>query len=110
MAVTEQALQLLKARYFLKDEKGTPVEDEPALWLRLSKAIAAAEPTKKREQCQQEFYDVLSTTMFLPNSPTIMNAGKRGGQLAGCFVVPVEDDITAIFNAVKFAALIQSSL
>lgn len=85
MAVTEQALQLLQARYFLKDETGIPVEDEAALWQRLSKAIAAAEDTaKKRDQRQEEFYTYLSSQMFLPNSPTIMNAGKKGGQLSAC--------------------------
>ncbi len=110
MAVTEQALQLLQARYLLKDEKGALIEDEEGLWNRLSKSIASAEDTtKKKEQWQDEFHNLLVNQWFLPNSPTIMNAGKKGGQLSGCFVVPVEDNIQAIFNAVKFAALIHKT-
>ena len=110
MGVTKQALQLLEARYLLKDERGVLIEDEEGLWNRVSKSIAAAEDTaKKREHWTSEFHDILSQQWFLPNSPTIMNAGKKGGQLSGCFVVPVEDSIQAIFNAVKFAAMIHKT-
>ncbi|MEZ6187896.1 MAG: adenosylcobalamin-dependent ribonucleoside-diphosphate reductase [Planctomycetota bacterium] len=108
---TPQALEILRARYLLRDRSGEVVE-EPAdcLW-RVARALAAAETRWGRvpEGQAQAFYEVLAALRFLPNSPTLMNAGKPAGQLSACFVLPIEDSLTEIFDAVKYAAVIHGT-
>lgn len=113
-ALNRRALEVLKARYLLRDSKeGRIVENPMQLFERVAKHVAAAEEkfggrTQKRFWTAR-FLESLSKLEFLPNSPTLMNAGTSLGQLSACFVIPVEDDLAQIFDSLKLAALIQQS-
>ena len=97
------AVRVLKKRYLLKDDMGNATETPLELFRRVAKAVAL-DP-----ESEEEFFNILSNLEFLPNSPTLMNAGTDIGQLSACFVIPVEDSLTSIFDAVKSMALIQQS-
>jgi ribonucleoside-diphosphate reductase alpha chain len=107
MELTENALKVLKARYLLKDESGHPVESPEEMFRRVARNIASAEDDPP--YWEEKFHDLMSSLDFLPNSPTLMNAGKDIGQLAACFVLPVEDSMEGIFGTLKNAALILQS-
>ncbi|MEW6162559.1 MAG: adenosylcobalamin-dependent ribonucleoside-diphosphate reductase [Nitrospirota bacterium] len=111
MNLTENALKVLQQRYLLKDERGKVVETPEGMFERVAKAIASAESLYggSPEEWGERFYALMSTLKFLPNSPTLMNAGKDIGQLAACFVLPVEDSMNSIFDTLKNAALILQS-
>ncbi len=105
---------VLQKRYYIKDENGAPAEDAKALFWRVASTMALEEnkypeSTYKIEELARNFYDLMNHGKFLPNSPTLMNAGTRLGQLAACFVLPVGDSIEEIFDAVKYAAMIHKS-
>ncbi|MDD5615877.1 MAG: adenosylcobalamin-dependent ribonucleoside-diphosphate reductase, partial [Candidatus Methanoperedens sp.] len=97
------AIRVLKKRYLLKDDVGNATETPLEIFRRIAKAVAL-DP-----ESEDEFFNVLSNLEFLPNSPTLMNAGTDIGQLSACFVIPVEDSLESIFDAVKDMALIQQS-
>ncbi|MCZ7358285.1 MAG: adenosylcobalamin-dependent ribonucleoside-diphosphate reductase [Candidatus Methanoperedens sp.] len=97
------AVRVLKKRYLLKDENGNVMETPLQLFRRIAKAIAL-DP-----ELEDEFLNMLINLDFLPNTPTLMNAGTDLGQLSACFVIPVEDSLVSIFDAVKSMALIQQS-
>ncbi len=108
----ESALLVLKRRYLIKDERGEPVESPDDLFRRVADFIAVAEDNFKgghRDRTGEAFYTMLSGLEYLPNSPTLMNAGRDLGQLAACFVLPVEDSLESIFEAVKETALIHQT-
>jgi ribonucleoside-diphosphate reductase alpha chain len=112
--VNENAKIVLQRRYQRKDTDGVVYETVKELFWRVASAIAAEEAkyeksTTKPARLARDFYDLMTTYRFLPNSPTLMNAGTDLGQLAACFVLPVEDDIEGIFDAVKHAAMIHKS-
>jgi len=107
--LSENARQVLARRYLLRDEAGAPVETPAELFRRVARAVAEAEDPAERPRWAERFEARLSALEFLPNSPTLMNAGRPHGQLAACFVLPVEDDLAAIFDALKWAALIHQS-
>lgn len=112
--VNDNAMVVLSKRYLKKGPDGTPEEDVRGLFWRVAGAIAAEEAnypdsTWKPEALARRFYDLMVGMRFLPNSPTLMNAGTPLGQLAACFVLPVGDSMDEIFDAVKFAALIHKS-
>ncbi|MBI4824415.1 MAG: adenosylcobalamin-dependent ribonucleoside-diphosphate reductase [Nitrospirae bacterium] len=112
MNLTENALKVLNARYLLKDEKGHVIETPEEMFQRVAGTIASAERLYDGEEpsyWQGRFYEIMSDLRFLPNSPTLMNAGKDIGQLAACFVLPVEDSMQSIFDTLKNAALILQS-
>ena len=111
MELTENALKVLRARYLLKDPAGNVIETPEEMFRRMAQSIAAAENIYNRDAAlwEKKFFDTLSSLKFLPNSPTIMNAGKSMGQLAACFVLPVEDSMKSIFDTLKNAALILQS-
>lgn len=111
MELTENALKVLKARYLLKDEKGNVVETPEAMFRRVARNIAEAELLYNEDigYWESRFYELMSQLRFLPNSPALMNAGKSIGQLAACFVLPVEDSMKSIFDTLKNAALILQS-
>jgi len=111
MELTENALRVLEARYLIKDEKGNVVETPEELFLRVAKTIASAESLYggNPDEWKDKFLSLLTNLRFLPNSPTLMNAGKELGQLAACFVLPVSDSMNSIFDTLKNAALILQS-
>lgn len=94
---------ILTKRYYLKNEKGEPVEDWPGLCRRVAQATASNESEEK------EFFQIMEECAFLPNSPALMNAGKKDFSMSACFVLPCEDSMEGIFQAVKEAALIQKA-
>jgi len=112
--INENAKIVLHRRYQRKDTEGIVYETTKELFWRVASAIAEEEgkykkSTYKPAELAREFYDLMTSYCFLPNSPTLMNAGTDIGQLAACFVLPVEDDIEGIFDAVKHAAMIHKS-
>ncbi len=111
--LTENALHVLERRYLKKDKQGQITETPEEMFRRVAQTIASAELTydskanvKAREE---EFYQLMANLEFLPNSPTLMNAGRELGQLSACFVLPIEDSMESIFDAVKHTALIHKS-
>ncbi|HYB92868.1 MAG TPA: vitamin B12-dependent ribonucleotide reductase, partial [archaeon] len=94
-------------------ERGNPIETPSQLFHRVAKAVAAADLIYDKNanvaEVEEEFYQLMAHQEFMPNSPTLMNAGTEMGQLSACFVVPIEDSIEGIFNAVKWMAVIHKS-
>ncbi|MFZ6016633.1 MAG: adenosylcobalamin-dependent ribonucleoside-diphosphate reductase [Nitrospirota bacterium] len=111
MNLTENALKVLQHRYLLRDEAGKVIETPEEMFRRVAKTIASAESQygSSSDEWGEKFYELMSTLKFLPNSPTLMNAGKDMGQLAACFVLPVDDSMNSIFDTLKNAALILQS-
>jgi ribonucleoside-diphosphate reductase alpha chain len=111
MHLTENALKVLKARYLLRDEKGKVTETPEEMFQRVARAIASAETLygEDPQVWEKKFYEAMSNLLFLPNTPTLINAGKDIGQLAACFVLPVDDSMKSIFDSLKNAALILQS-
>ncbi|MGC9099117.1 MAG: adenosylcobalamin-dependent ribonucleoside-diphosphate reductase [Candidatus Micrarchaeia archaeon] len=108
------SLVVLAARYLLKNEEGKIVETPKQLFTRVANTIAGVESRYGASEediakLAKEYYDAMTKFDFMPNSPTLMNAGTRLGQLSACFVLPVGDSITEIFDAVKWAALVHQS-
>lgn len=113
MALTPNSLFTLKERYFLRDKQGEIIEDEHQLWHRIALAIANEESSDNVEEWYEKFHHLVSTQEFLPNTPSIMNAGLPEGQLSACFVLPIEDAILngkdGIFDTLGQAAKIHQS-
>ncbi|MBP7528378.1 MAG: hypothetical protein KA801_10655, partial [Syntrophorhabdaceae bacterium] len=110
--VDETALTVLRKRYFVKDDAGEPVETPDGMFRRVADHVASAEMAldpESREKLADEFFRIMHDLEFLPNSPTLMNAGRELGQLAACFVLPVEDSLDSIFEAIKETARIHQS-
>lgn len=113
MKIGNNAELVLQRRYLAKNEKGEITETVEGLFRRVADAIAAAE-LKFDEKADVKkysdvFYEMMTNLNFLPNSPTLMNAGRPLGQLSACFVLPIEDSMEGIFDAIKQAALIHKS-
>jgi ribonucleoside-diphosphate reductase alpha chain len=113
LQLTENALRILQSRYLKKDHKGTCAESPEEMFHRVANHVASAEtrfdPQAKADEMAEAFYHMMASLEFLPNSPTLMNAGRELGQLAACFVLPVEDSLESIFEAVKNTAIIHQS-
>jgi len=105
----QNALRVLERRYLLRDERGAVVETPERMFRRVALGVAEAESGTERSTWAERFEARMTSLEFLPNSPTLMNAGRGHGQLAACFVLPVEDDLGSIFDALKWAALIHQS-
>lgn len=111
MELNENALAVLTARYLLKDESGKVIETPDEMFYRVAKSVAAAERSHGEDAgyWTERFSVFMKDLKFLPNSPAMMNAGKRLGQLAACFVLPVKDSMDSIFSSLKNAAMILQS-
>ncbi|MBN2125923.1 MAG: vitamin B12-dependent ribonucleotide reductase [Deltaproteobacteria bacterium] len=111
--LSENARTVLERRYLKKDARGNLQETPEEMFRRVARHVAGAERTWGDDlhvrRTEDLFYHMMSEFMFLPNSPTLMNAGRELGQLAACFVLPVEDSMEGIFDALKNAALIHKS-
>ena len=112
MNIGKSAMTVLEKRYLIKDENGRPTETVEELFKRVASTIASADERYSdfdKEKSEKEFFDMISGLDFLPNSPTLMNAGRLLGQLSACFVLPVGDSMEEIFETIKQAALIHKS-
>ena len=111
--ISKNALKVLEKRYLGKDEDGNVIETVEGMFRRVSDTIAAVDANYDNSvdtaKLSDEFYDLMTGLRFLPNSPTLINAGRKLGQLSACFVLPVEDSMEGIFDSVKNAALIHKS-
>ncbi|MBI4145760.1 adenosylcobalamin-dependent ribonucleoside-diphosphate reductase [Candidatus Woesearchaeota archaeon] len=112
LKLTANAIRVLANRYLLRDDKGNITETPARLFRRVAKAVAQADQLYKKgavKKTEDTFYQMLSSLEFLPNTPTLMNAGTQNQQLSACFVLPVGDSLEEIFDAVKWTALIHQT-
>jgi len=110
--ITDQAEVILNHRYYLKDKQGDVVEDSTKLFERVAKAISKIDIDYGKlavdaELTSKDFYSIMSNLEFIPNSPTLMNAGTEQGTLSACFVLPLEDSMEGIMKAAHDAAMVQ---
>jgi ribonucleoside-diphosphate reductase alpha chain len=109
--LTDNAIEVLRARYLRKDDRGQVIETPAEMFARVATHVADVErrygvdPSPSADA----FYEAMATLQFLPNSPALMNAGTRLGQLAACFVLPVEDSLDSIFGSLRHAALVHQT-
>lgn len=113
-ALSENSIKVLERRYLKKDNQGRVIESPDELFRRVARAIAESErkygaSPDEIKNLEETFYDMMMALEFMPNSPTLMNAGRPLGQLSACFVLPIEDSMESIFDAVKHTALIHKS-
>ncbi|MBN2853304.1 MAG: vitamin B12-dependent ribonucleotide reductase [Clostridia bacterium] len=113
MKLSDNAIKVLERRYLARNEAGEVVETPDELFKRVAHAIALADDGFLSEDeikaSENDFYNMMINLEFLPNSPTLMNAGRPLGQLSACFVLPIEDSMESIFETIKNAALIHKS-
>ena len=101
---SDTAIDVLNKRYLLKDSLGELIETPEEMFYRIANAVA-----KQNKELCTKFLDIMIKQQFLPNSPTLMNAGTKNGMLSACFVLPIEDSMNSIFETIKNAALIHKS-
>ena len=111
--LSENAIKVLEKRYLKRDKEGKCTETPATMFKRVADSIAKAEleygkTQKDADDLSSKFYDAITKRYFMPNSPTLMNAGRELGQLSACFVLPVEDSLEGIFEAVKNTALLRT--
>src|SRR5438477_4711696 len=118
LELNANAITVLERRYLVKDEKGQPVERPQDLFWRVARTIAAPDRAygasqKAVESVAETFYELMATRVWMPNSPTLMNAGRPLGQLSACFVLPVEDALSngrsGIYDTLRAMALVHQS-
>jgi len=111
--LSSNALEVLKERYLLRDEKGEAIETPSGMFRRVAKAVAEADRLHGKnadvKKAEEEFHSLMASLTFLPNSPTLMNAGTSIGQLSACFVLPAEDSLEGIFGTLKDMVLVHQS-
>ncbi|MEG0766545.1 MAG: ribonucleotide reductase N-terminal alpha domain-containing protein, partial [Clostridia bacterium] len=108
--LSDNARRVLEKRYLARDAQGNVTEDIEGLFRRVANTIAEVDAqyddADMVKETAERFYGRLSNLQFMPNSPTLMNAGRPLGQLSACFVLPIPDSLEGIIDAVKYAALI----
>ncbi|MDD4003022.1 MAG: ribonucleotide reductase N-terminal alpha domain-containing protein, partial [Clostridia bacterium] len=113
MKISQNAKVVLEKRYLTRDLNNKVIETHEQLFKRVADAVAEADKIYDKEadtaSLSNSFYDMMTNLEFLPNSPTLMNAGKPLGQLSACFVLPIIDSMEDIFETIKNAALIHKS-
>jgi ribonucleoside-diphosphate reductase alpha chain len=113
LSLSPNALVVLEKRYLKKDSNGIPIETPEALFRRVAHSVATADRLFNSkiniEKTEKKFLALLQNLWFLPNSPTLMNAGRQLGQLAACFVLPIDDSMESIFESLKHTAMIHKS-
>jgi ribonucleoside-diphosphate reductase alpha chain len=111
--LSDNAIRVLERRYLKRDREGRVIESPEEMFARVAHHIALAEKRyggeERVEEVEAVFFRLMTEFKFLPNSPTLMNAGRELGQLAACFVLPIEDSMDGIFDSLKSAALIHKS-
>ncbi|GIV88040.1 MAG: transcriptional regulator [Chloroflexus sp.] len=112
--LTDIARTVLKKRYLLKNEHGDVIETPETMFWRVAETIAAVDArygasSEQVEERAERFYHLMTQGYFEPNSPTLMNAGRPLGQLSACFVLPIDDNLTSIYETLKHQALIHQS-
>ena len=114
LKLSTNAQKVLEKRYLKRDKEGNATEAPEDLFSRVSNAIAEGDlqfgsSEKEKDEVAKKFYEAMTNFYFMPNSPTLMNAGRELGQLSACFVLPVEDSLEGIFETIKNTALIHKS-
>lgn len=114
LKISKNSLKVLERRYLKKDENGKVIETPEGMFRRVARAIAAVDKNygasdKAISENEEIFYRMMANFEFLPNSPTLMNAGKPSGQLSACFVLPIEDSMESIFDTLKTTAIIHKT-
>ena len=110
--ITDQAEVILAHRYYLKDTDGDVIENSSQLFSRVALAVASIDTQYGKlpvdaQLTEKDFYTIMSNLEFVPNSPTLMNAGTEQGTLSACFVLPLEDSMEGIMKAAHDAAMVQ---
>ncbi len=113
LQLTENAITVLQRRYLKRDYQGQPIENPEDMFHRVAGNIASADVRYDKsadvKMVETEFFDAMTQLKFLPNSPTLFNAGRELQELSACFVLPIEDSMESIFDAIKYTALIHKS-
>lgn len=108
--LTDNARTVLARRYLKKDDRGQPTETPDDMFRRVAHDLAQAEPDpQQRPEAEARFYDLMTSGWFLPNSPTLMNAGRDLQQLSACFVLPVDDSLDSIFRTLRHRLRLQQT-
>jgi len=109
MNLSDNAIKVLQKRYLTRDQKGNIIESPEQMFTRVARTIAGAERDESAIEYEEKFYKIMTNLEFLPNTPTLINAGKDLGQLSACFVLPIDDSMDSIFTTLRDAALVQKS-
>ncbi len=113
LQLTPNSLVVLEKRYLMKDEQRRIIESPEDMFWRVASSVASAEthfnPQADIKSIATDFYDMMASLEFLPNTPTLMNAGTPLGQLSACFVLPIDDNLESLFDTLKDAATIHKS-